>query len=131
MPNTGLITDHNGYQSKCDREPVVKPTPDQLEGGSNPTRTSSPGTMLHMLQGDPNSQSPGQLQHSNYGESFLQQTKARLASAHTTDHTWLLLEEVDYVIKHCPQELQSEFQKLILKYESSVFEEGISVVASR
>ena len=79
--------------------------------------------MLHMLQGDPNLPSPGQLQHSNYGESFLLQTKARLASARTTDHIWLLLEEVDDVIKHCPQELQSEFRKLILKYESSVFEE--------
>ena len=79
--------------------------------------------MLHMLQGDPKSPSPGPSQHSNYGESFLRQTESRLASARTTDHIWLLLEEVDDVIKHCPPELQSEFRKLILKYESSVFEE--------
>ena len=25
MPNNGLITDHNGYQFQCDREPVVNP----------------------------------------------------------------------------------------------------------
>ena len=46
MPDNGLITDQNGYQFRCDREPVVKPTPDQLVGGSNPTRRSSPGTLL-------------------------------------------------------------------------------------
>ena len=40
MANNGLILDHNCYQFRCDREPVVKPTPDQLVGGSNPTRTS-------------------------------------------------------------------------------------------
>ena len=44
MPDNGLITDHNGYQFQCDRELVVNPTPDQLVGGLNPTRTSSPGT---------------------------------------------------------------------------------------
>ena len=43
MPDNGLITDHNGYQFWCDREQVVKPTPDQLVGGLNPTRTTSPG----------------------------------------------------------------------------------------
>ena len=45
MPDNGLITDHNCYQFQCDLEPVVKPTADQLVGGSNPTRTSSPGTL--------------------------------------------------------------------------------------
>ena len=44
MPDSGLITDHNGYWIQCDLDQVVKPTPDQLVGGSNPTRTSSPGT---------------------------------------------------------------------------------------
>ena len=44
MPDNGLITDHKSYQFQCDLDPVVKPTPDQLVWGSNPTRTSSPGT---------------------------------------------------------------------------------------
>ena len=44
MPDNGLITDHNCYRIWCDRDQVVKPTPDQLVGGLNPTRTSSPGT---------------------------------------------------------------------------------------
>ena len=45
MADNGLILDHNCYQFQCDREPVVKPTPDQLVWGVNPTRTSSPGTV--------------------------------------------------------------------------------------
>ena len=44
MVDNGLILDHNCYQFRCDLEPVVNPTPDQLVGGSNPTRMSSPGT---------------------------------------------------------------------------------------
>ena len=45
MPDNGLITDHDSYWILCDWDPVVKPTPDQLVGGLNPTRTSSPGTL--------------------------------------------------------------------------------------
>ena len=45
IPYNRLLTDHNCYQIRCDQDPVVKPTPDQLIGGSNPTRTSSPGTL--------------------------------------------------------------------------------------
>ena len=46
MPDNGPITDHNCYQFQCDLEQVVKPTPDQLVGGLNPTRTSSPSTRM-------------------------------------------------------------------------------------
>ena len=44
MPENGLITDHNSCRIRCNRDPVVKPTQDQLVWDSNPTRTSSPGT---------------------------------------------------------------------------------------
>ena len=44
IPDNRLITDHNCYRIKCDQDPVIKPTPDQLVGGSNPTSTSTPGT---------------------------------------------------------------------------------------
>ena len=44
MPENGLITDHNSCRIRCNRDPVVKPTQDQLVWGMNPTRISYPGT---------------------------------------------------------------------------------------
>ena len=47
----------------------------------------------------------------------------RFRSSTTTEQVWLLLEDLDEVVRTCPPDLQPALRALIHKYEASVFED--------
>ena len=106
-----IIDPDNGHPSLFGWDPESAPEHVLLQMLAAPSPTVPSGT----------SGTPGG--RTTASTTVLQDAEQRLKSATTTAQVWLLLEDLDAVVRTCPADLQPALKALIRKYEASVFED--------